>query len=113
MHELSLCRSIYAIAEKAAGTTPISTVHLDVGQLRQVVPQTLQYCWGLVVEQTFLDGSVLEINHIPAVIVCNECGVQTTLKGIPIMVCGECKSGKVHVVSGEEFLLRSLDIKES
>ncbi len=29
------------------------------------------------------------------------------------MVCGECKSGKVHVVSGEEFLLRSLDIKES
>ena len=110
MHELSLCRSIYAIAERAAGENRIGAVHLDVGALRQVIPQTLEYCWGIVVESTALDGSYLEINQIPAVIACESCGRETRLQGIPMMVCGTCGSGKVRVVSGEEFLLRSLDI---
>lgn len=112
MHELSLCRSIYSIAEKAAGDKAISTVYLDVGQLRQVVPQTLEYCWGIVVENTPLDGSSLSINHIPAVISCDECHHETRLHGIPMMVCEECNSGKIHVITGEEFLLRSLEVKE-
>lgn len=110
MHELSLCRSIYSIAERAAGDKRIGAVHLDVGALRQVIPQTLEYCWGIVVEQTPLAGSFLSINQIPAVISCNACAQQTRLSGIPMMVCGSCGSGDVRVVTGEEFLLRSLDI---
>lgn len=113
MHELSLCRSIYAIAEKAASNSSISVVHLDVGQLRQVVPQTLEYCWGIVVENTPLADSVLKINHIPAVIKCDACSHDTRLHGIPMMVCEKCGSGNITVVSGEEFFLRSLDVREN
>lgn len=112
MHELSLCRSIYGIAERAAGARRVSAIYLDVGQLRQVIPQTLEYCWGVVCDETPLAGSELIINHVPAVIECELCGVQTRLQGIPMMVCSACQSGKVRVLSGEEFLLRSLDVKD-
>jgi Zn finger protein HypA/HybF involved in hydrogenase expression len=74
MHELSICSSIAAIVtEHAAGRT-VDRVVLDVGWLRQVVPDTLVYSWGLVVEGTPLEGATLEVNHIPAVIECRTCG---------------------------------------
>lgn len=110
MHELSLCRSIYAIVERAAGDNRIGAIRLDVGALRQVVPQTLQYCWGIVVDETALAGSYLDITQIPAEISCEHCEQSTRLTGIPMMVCGTCGSGDIRVVAGDEFLLRSLDI---
>ncbi|UQE76465.1 hydrogenase maturation nickel metallochaperone HypA [Gordonia sp. PP30] len=111
MHELSLCRSISVIAERAAAGREVTTIHLDVGELRQVVPETLTYCWTIVREDTALADSVLCVNQIPAVIACDDCQAQTRMRGIPILVCGSCGSGHVAVVTGEEFLLRSLDVR--
>ena len=48
MHELSLCNAIQGVVERARGDRAVTHVHLQVGQLRQVVPQTLEYCWTLV-----------------------------------------------------------------
>ncbi len=112
MHELSLCRSIYSIAHRAAGGRRVLRIRLDVGELRQVIPETLCYCWGIVTDETPLAGSELAINHIAAIIACKDCGAQTRMRGIPMLVCGECGSGQVRVVSGEEFLLCSLDVKD-
>ena len=36
-------------------------MHLDVGHLRQVVPDTLRYAWEIVVDGTPLAGSVLAV----------------------------------------------------
>ncbi|MHB1172352.1 MAG: hydrogenase maturation nickel metallochaperone HypA [Lacisediminihabitans sp.] len=112
MHELSLCRSIYGIAERAAAGRTVTRILLDVGQLRQVIPETLVYCWGVVTDETPLAGSELIVDHIPAVIACAECGEHTTLHGVPMLICGRCKSGTVKVISGEEFLVRSMDVKD-
>jgi hydrogenase nickel incorporation protein HypA/HybF len=112
MHELSLCRSILGITERAAGGRPVARILLDVGQLRQVVPETLVYCWGIVTEASPLEGSELLVNSIPAVIACDDCGTTTTLRGVPMLVCGGCGSGAVAVTSGEEFLVRSIDVKD-
>lgn len=109
MHELSLCRAIMQIAAKAAEGRPIAQIHLDVGTLRQVIPDTLVYCWSIVSENTPLEGSQLVINQIPAVVRCNECGQDSTITGVPILVCAACHSGNVTVATGEEFLLRSMD----
>lgn len=111
MHELSLCRTIYGIVTKAANGRVVTDIHLDIGQLRQVIPDTLIYCWGIVCEDTTLDGSRLQIRHIPAIIECEACGAHTRMLGVPTMRCGECDSTQVHVIEGEEFLIRSLDVK--
>jgi len=108
MHELSICTSLAAIVERHAGGRPVTTVHLSVGQLRQVVPPTLEAAWGLVVADTPLAGSTLTIDHVPAVIRCQVCGTSTTI-GVPVFRCG-CGSTDVEVTSGEELLVRSIDV---
>ena len=87
-------------------------VRLDVGHLRQVVPESLQYCWDIVVRETALDGVPLEINHIPAVIVCRSCGALTTVT-LPLFRCGSCESVETDVVSGDELLVTSLDLVDA
>lgn len=113
MHELSLSRSIAAIVERAAGGRPVLEVTLDVGHLRQVVPETLEYCWGLVVGGGPLDGAALRIRRIEAVVVCRDCAASTTLGGIPMIRCDGCGSAAVDVVSGEEFLVASIEVADA
>ncbi|MCI9888435.1 hydrogenase maturation nickel metallochaperone HypA [Micrococcales bacterium 31B] len=108
MHELSLCASIYDIAARAAEGRPVRSIGLDVGQMRQVVPQTLEYCWGLVSEGTSLAGSVLDINHIAVEISCIGCSARTVISGPPVLRCGECDSTAVTLERGEEFMLTTL-----
>jgi hydrogenase nickel incorporation protein HypA/HybF len=51
------------------------------------------------------------IEQVPAVIECKECGVQTTLD-MPILICGACESFEVRLLSGEEFLVVSMEVAE-
>ena len=108
MHELSICTSLAALVERHAAGRRVSVVHLDVGHLRQVVPATLTYSWDVVVAGGPLAGSSLEINHVPAVIECRDCAASTTLAH-PVFRC-TCGSTAVDVVSGNELLVRSLDL---
>lgn len=110
MHELSLCHSIRDIAEQARTGRTLLTVHLQIGQLRQVVPQSLEYCWGLVTDGTPLSGSVLDIDHVPVVLDCATCAASTTVQDTLVLTCGSCGSFAVRIRTGEEFLVTSLDV---
>ena len=50
MHELALCGSIADIVDRRAAGRPVETVRLRIGELRQVVPDTLDYCWTMVTD---------------------------------------------------------------
>ncbi len=108
MHELSICTSLGKIVEQHADGRQVDKVLVDVGHLSQVVPHTLVYSWEIVVQDTALAGSVLEINHIPAVIECRECGASTTIE-VPVFRCS-CGSTDTTLVSGRELLVRSLEL---
>lgn len=113
MHELSLCQGIHRIVDRARQGRTVSTVHLQVGQLRQVVPQTLCYCWELTSEGTELAGSLLDIDHVPVRLHCTDCGAGTTVRDVLLIRCESCGSGKVTVVAGEEFMVTSIDLTDS
>lgn len=110
MHELSLCRAIASVVERARADRPVTTVHLQVGQLRQVVPETLCYCWTLVTDAGPLAGSVLEIDQVRVVLRCRACLERTAVGHALVLVCGSCGSGDVAVVCGEELLVTSIDL---
>lgn len=109
MHELSICTAIAKIAHEAAAGRPIERVRIDVGYLRQVVPDTLRYSWQMVVFGTPLDGVPLEVREIPAIIECRNCGACTPLDD-PIFRCAVCASTDTKVVSGDELNVTSLDV---
>lgn len=112
MHELSICRAIVGIVAKHAADRPVRTVHVRVGHLRQIVPDTLVHCWSLVVQDTALAGSRLQVESVPARIRCTECDHTETLTQ-PVLRCGACQSRQVTLVAGEEFLITSLELAEA
>ena len=110
VHELSICTSLVRIVEAHADGRTVEVVHLDIGRLRQVIPDTLRFSWEIVVNDTPLAGSVLDINHVPAVLHCRSCNTRNTID-VPVFRCS-CGSTDVDVVSGEELFVTSLDLTD-
>lgn len=112
MHELSLCNSIQQVVGRAAGDRKVAAVHLRVGRLRQVVPDTLRYCWELVTADGPLAGSVLAIDSIPVSARCRGCTAETTVNDTLVLVCGSCGSPDLDLLTGEEFMITTLDLAD-
>jgi hydrogenase nickel incorporation protein HypA/HybF len=112
MHELALCRSIFGIVDDASQGRTVETISLRVGHLRQVIPETLERCWEVVTHQTALEGSSLEIEHVPVELLCMKCSA-TTLVQYPLLIaCGSCGSAQAAVVRGEELIVTAIDVRE-
>jgi hydrogenase nickel incorporation protein HypA/HybF len=111
MHELSLCEAILGKALRHADGRPVTKVTVRIGALRQVVPDALQFGWQMLTQSTDLMEADLVIEQVPAVVRCKVCGVKTELD-MPILMCGSCGSFEVELLSGEEFLVVSLDLAE-
>src|SRR5688572_23476257 len=109
MHELSLCEAIAGAVNRHAGGQPVTRVLVRIGHLRQVVPDALIFSWQMVSTGTDLEGSVLEVESVPATVACRSCGRTTTLD-MPITACGECFSHDVELLTGEEFAVVSLEL---
>lgn len=112
MHELSICQSIVGAVERHAAGRPVRAVHLTVGALRQIVPDTLAYCWSLVNEDTPLAGSELVVEQVPAAFRCTPCDRTQTLTEM-LLVCETCGGSDLTIVAGEEFLITTLDLAEA
>jgi hydrogenase nickel incorporation protein HypA/HybF len=111
VHELSLCDAIVGTTMKHAEGRPVTQVTVRIGHLRQVVPDALRFGWELLTEPTELKGCELVIEQIPATVECRECHALTTLD-MPILTCGTCGSFEVTLLSGEEFLIVSMELAE-
>ena len=111
MHELSICSSVVSIVRKHAAGREVRTVNIRVGAMRQIVPDTLVYCWSLVTESSDLEGTELRVERIPAKIRCTGCGREQVLDA-PALVCESCPGCTVELVEGDEFLITSLDLAE-
>jgi hydrogenase nickel incorporation protein HypA/HybF len=112
VHELSLCEAIAATVTKHAGERTATSVLVRVGHLRQVVPDALSFCWTMLTEHTDLEDCDLEIEQVPAVLRCDDCGEETTLD-VPLMLCHACSGDNVTLLSGEEFLVVSLELADA
>jgi hydrogenase nickel incorporation protein HypA/HybF len=108
MHELALCQAIADTVSQRAEGQIVTRVEVRIGHFRQVVPDSLLFSWELLTAGTQLDSCELAIDHVPAVIDCRACGQMSTLD-LPILLCRSCESSEVTLVSGEEFLITSID----
>lgn len=110
MHELSLCQAIAGVVKPHAAGRRVDVVRVKVGALRQVVPDTLSFCWTLVRDHEGMEGAELELELVPAEVACRACGAQSTIESRWSVCCPQCDSADVAVVRGEEFLVTSVDV---
>ena len=111
MHELALSSAIVNTAAKHAAGRPVTLVSLRVGQLRQVVPDTLDFYFGFVARGTVCEGARLEQELIAARLRCNVCAHEWAIE-IPAFRCPACAGGDVTVARGNEFEVESIEVEE-
>ena len=111
VHELSLSSAIVNTVEKHAHGRPVAIVHLRVGLLRQVVPDTLELYFEFVARGSVCEGARLEQQRIEATLRCEGCGYEWEIE-IPAFRCPACSGAEVRVATGQEFEVESIEIEE-
>jgi hydrogenase nickel incorporation protein HypA/HybF len=111
VHELALAEAIVAIAKRHARGRGVTRVEVEVGQLRQVVPDALVFSFELVAQGTPLDGAELALEEIPVRFECRGCGAAGDANGFPF-VCQTCGSLDVEVVDGEQLQVVALELED-
>jgi hydrogenase nickel incorporation protein HypA/HybF len=112
MHELSIAQSIYEIVAKAvppeqAGDVRI--VRVRVGRSSGVVADSLDFCFGVVVSDTRLNGARLEIEEVPTVSECRKCNCRFEVEDLALC-CPYCGSTSLALVSGMELQVAEVEL---
>lgn len=110
MHELSLCQAIAGTVKPYADGRHVDVVRVKIGALRQVVPESLSFCWTLVREYEDMPGAELELEFVSAQVRCRFCDRRSTITSQWSLLCPHCESADVEVLCGDEFLVTSLDV---
>lgn len=112
MHELSIARALIAQATDAArahGGGRIRTIRVAIGPLSGVEPQLLARAFLQARDASPARAAALDIDTPPIRVACPACGAETA---VPLnrLVCADCGSSRVTLLSGDELLLLGLDL---
>lgn len=108
MHEMAITQSVVeAVCEHAAGRR-VHSVKLEVGALCAIVPEAMEFCFGLAVEGTVADGATLEVDVRPGTAQCRSCATRFELSD-PILLC-PCGSADVELLEGRDLRILSMEV---
>ena len=115
MHELSVC---LALIEQVQGiarqhrAAQVSKILLDVGPLSGVEPDLLRNAWPLAAAGTVAEDAELDISTSDVRVRCSQCESETGAAPNRL-VCGECGDFRTNVVSGDEMILKSVELENA
>lgn len=110
MHELALCQAIAGVVKPYADGRHVDTVRVQIGALRQVVAESLSFCWTLVRDYADMPDAELELEFVTAEVQCRSCGRPSKITSRWSLLCPHCDSADVEVLCGNEFQVTSLDV---
>jgi hydrogenase nickel incorporation protein HypA/HybF len=116
MHELSLITSVVETVTESLAAYPgarVKAVRLRVGALAAVIPETLEFCYGIASEGTPLEGSKLAIDVLPVVVHCEPCGQDLEIEGIQSFRCPKCGEPCSDLRQGRELEIDSVEIEDA
>jgi hydrogenase nickel incorporation protein HypA/HybF len=114
VHELSIAQSIADSAlEHAAqhGSRRVLRVGVKVGEISGVNADALQFCFGMTVQGTDLEGASLDLERIPVRFRCQGCATEFPAADFTA-VCPSCTASDTRIVAGDELALSYLELEE-
>jgi hydrogenase nickel incorporation protein HypA/HybF len=115
MHELSIVSSVVESVTESLAAYPgarVLEVRLRVGALASVVPESLDFCFGIASEGTPLEGSRLVIKLLPVVMHCHACAQNVELDSVQSFRCPRCAEPLDDMRQGRELEIDSIEIEE-
>ena len=98
-------------AERHARVNECSAIHalyLRVGALSGVVPEALEFAFAALKGGTLAAEARLEIERVPALAVCRQCGREFTLEDA-VFPCPHCGAWESDLRQGRELELARLE----
>ena len=114
MHELSITHSLLNLAlshAETAGAKKIIRLNLVIGQMSNIVDESVQFYWDTIAQNTPAEGATLIFNRLPALFHCHNCAQDFKLDDSPSFICPHCQSVKVQLTGGDEFRLESIEVE--
>lgn len=115
MHELTLLYGIVQQVERVVKENDldhIDGVVVDIGEATAVVPEFMLDGYEVVSDDyDFLRGSELIINRIKAIGQCRVCGEEFDIMKYEGK-CPDCGSFDKEIISGFDFVIREVRVKE-
>lgn len=114
MHEIGVVRAmIHTVDEFCAenGVDEVTEIVVDVGELSLVIPKYVEDVYPAVVMDTRYKDTKLVINEIPGLAECDDCDEIFNVienKGY----CPNCGSFDKTVLTGKDFTIREIHVKE-
>ncbi len=111
MHEVGIISSMLKTIDRIAvseGLSHVETVVLQVGELSGVIPHFMEECWPAATYKTKFQDTKMEMEVIPGVVRCLECGEE--FNGYKFdLVCPRCRRmTKTVPLSGRELIIKEI-----
>lgn len=113
MHELGIAQGILAAATKAAkdaGATRINVVDVTIGELSEVMEDSLQFAWEAIRQDTMASDATLHVTAVTAESQCALCGHRWEHGRYEGAQCPSCNGYVVSLLRGRELKIDSIDI---
>jgi hydrogenase nickel incorporation protein HypA/HybF len=120
MHEMSIAQSILEVVQqytkgndqaKDANAPRVKSVHLKIGEMAGVVPESLRFCFEVASEGTAVQGAELLIDEVPITCRCVSCNAEFSVERF-LFLCPTCGTPDVELISGNELDVVELDLLE-
>jgi hydrogenase nickel incorporation protein HypA/HybF len=111
MHEFSIASAVLDTAVRHAGGRRVTVVSVRFGRLRQVVPDSLEFAFGVLSREGPCEGARLEWEVVPARLRCEACAREWEIE-LPDFRCPTCGTAEVEVLTGEELEVESIEVSE-
>ena len=111
MHEVGIISSMLKTIEKVMEQeqlTHVEKIVLQVGELSGVVPHYMEECFPAAVYKTRFQDTKLEMEVIPGIIRCEECGSEFNGYKFDLQ-CPRCRcKTRTTPLSGRELIIKEI-----
>jgi len=88
----------------------VSRIKLAIGPLSGVEAELLERAFTVARMGTLAETAILDIEETPVIVWCEACGTQSHAS-LNRLLCGSCGTWRVTLRSGDELLLKSLELE--
>jgi hydrogenase nickel incorporation protein HypA/HybF len=110
MHEFSIVENILNIIEDTArqnNLNQITKVTLQIGKMRQVVPDILEFAFNESKKHTVVADAILEQEYVPIKMKCKSCGEQFIVDD-KCYICPHCRAPELDTITGNELIVKKI-----
>ncbi len=113
MHEMGIAEGILSstlTAAADAGAVCVNSVDITVGELTEVMEDSLHFAWEAIRGGTMAEGAALNVTMLEAASRCADCGHEWVHDRYSGAQCPACSGYIIALLRGRELKIDSIDI---